>query len=102
VTYCFDLDGTICTQEEDYALARPYPAILERLRILQEAGHRILLYTARGSGTGRDWQDVTRRQLEDWGVSYDGLYMGKPAADIYVDDRAMSPAKFMMVMHGER
>lgn len=88
--YVFDLDGTICTQERDYASAAPRPAMVERVRELHAEGHEITICTARGSGTGIDWRVETERQLDAWGVSYDTLVFGKPPADFYVDDRAVN------------
>jgi hypothetical protein len=48
------------------------------------------LYTARGSTTGIDWRELTVKQLAEWGVPYDELVMGKPTADVYIDDRAIN------------
>ena len=46
-----------------------------------------LFYTARGSTTGIDWKEQTISQLKSWGVKYHELYLGKPTADVYVDDK---------------
>ena len=54
-----------------------------------------MIHTARGSETGRDWTATTREQLRSWGVRHDELRFGKPAADFYVDDRAISPATLL-------
>lgn len=88
-TFCFDIDGVIATKdtENDYARSGPVPVMINRIRRLHALGHRIILFTARGSMTGIDWQDVTRGQMRDWGVPYHELKFGKPAADFYVDDR---------------
>lgn len=88
--FCFDLDGTLCTNMEgDYEATRPFPWAIERVNALKQAGHRILIFTARGSTTGVDWREVTERQLAQWGVSYDELILGKPTADVYVDDKSL-------------
>ena len=87
---CFDLDGTLCTNTGGaYETAEPFPWAIERLNALAEAGHRILIMTARGSTTGIDWRPETERQLAQWGVRYDELHFGKPGADVFVDDRAL-------------
>ena len=52
--------------------------------------HRIVLFTARGSATGIDWTDVTRRQMQAWGVKHHQLLFGKPAADYYIDDKQLA------------
>ena len=89
--YCFDIDGTLCTNTEgEYEDAEPYPHVIERVNALHDEGHQILLYTARGATTGIDWREVTERQLRTWGVKYHELYLGKPTADVYVDDKAVN------------
>lgn len=93
--YCFDIDGTICsTPESNYHLSTP---IMERIRIVNqlfESGHEIHFFTARGAATGIDWRELTERQLKDWGVKYQKLIMGKPHADLFVDDKAVSDREF--------
>ena len=32
--------------------------------------------------------DLTKQQLDDWGVKYHELIMGKPHADYFIDDKA--------------
>lgn len=90
-TFVFDIDGVVATlvPSLDYALAKPNPEMIRAINFLHSQGHRIVLFTARGSKTGKDWQDVTRRQMADWGVKHHELLSGKPAADYYVDDKAM-------------
>jgi 3-deoxy-manno-octulosonate cytidylyltransferase (CMP-KDO synthetase) len=89
-TICFDLDGTLCTNTfGEYESAEPFGWAIERVNRLAAAGHRILIFTARGTATGIDWGEMSRAQLERWGVVYDELIIGKPSADVYVDDRAV-------------
>lgn len=89
LTYCFDIDGTICSKTNgDYGEAEPYLDRISHLKQLYEAGNTILLFTARGSTTGIDWEATTRQQLETWDVPFDELRFGKPYADIFVDDKA--------------
>jgi hypothetical protein len=89
-TYCFDLDGTLCTNTEgEYEAARPQPWAIERVNTLRRAGHRVVIFTARGTTTGIDWRPETERQLAEWGVEYDELILGKPYADVYIDDKAL-------------
>jgi len=93
MTYCFDIDGTLCTNTEgQYEEAQPFPDVIEAVNRLYEAGHRILLYTARGSTTGIEWRPTTESQLSAWGVRYHALFLGKPTADIYIDDKAINAA----------
>lgn len=94
LTFAFDLDGVLASLVPDgeYGQAEPLAAGVELARRLHEAGNRIVVFTARGSATGRDWTEVTRAQLHRWGVPHHALHFGKPAADYYVDDRMISLA----------
>ncbi|HEX6737639.1 MAG TPA: acylneuraminate cytidylyltransferase family protein [Vicinamibacteria bacterium] len=94
LTFAFDLDGVIASLVPDgnYAHALPYAPAVALVARLQQAGNRIVVYTARGDATGIDWTATTREQLRRWGVPCDELRFGKPAADYYVDDRMMSLA----------
>jgi hypothetical protein len=89
-TLCFDLDGVLCTNTfGDYESAEPFEWAIARVNALARAGHRIVILTARGFVTGLDWSDRTRAQLDRWGVHYDEIILGKPSADVYIDDRAV-------------
>ena len=91
MTYCFDIDGTLCTNTDgDYPSARPCHEVIAQVNHLFAEGHRILLYTARGATTGLDWRELTERQLHEWNVNYHALFMGKPSADVYIDDKAIN------------
>lgn len=94
--YCFDIDGTICTNTDgDYEHAVPFDEVTEKVNRLYDKGHRIIFFTARGSTTGIDWRDFTEKQLEGWQVQYHELVMGKPYADVFVDDKGIQPAEFL-------
>ncbi len=91
MVYCLDIDGTLCTNTDgDYAKAVSYPDVIAEVNRLFAEGHRIFLYTARGSTTGIDWRELTERQLREWNVRYHALFMGKPSADVYIDDKAVN------------
>ena len=93
--YCFDVDGTICTNTDgDYEHAMPFRDIIEKINRLYDSGQKIIFYTGRGSTTGIDWYDVTRKQLEKWKVKYHKLVMGKPYADFYIDDKGIQSEDF--------
>jgi hypothetical protein len=101
-TYCFDLDGTLCTiTPGEYADAEP---ILERIKILNDLfdkGDEIVIHTARGSTTGIDWTELTKNQLANWKVKYHKLQLGKPFADIYVDDKGIKDSDFFEQIKNE-
>lgn len=95
-----DLDGTLCEQmpSGQYEHARPRLDVIVRVNALHDAGWRVVIFTARGMGTLGDgekarqrWESVTLSWLFMNGVKFDELKFGKPAADVYVDDKAMLP-----------
>lgn len=87
--FAFDLDGTLCSQIEGYVGAEPYKQRIELVNKLFDEEHTILIYTARGTRSGLDWREVTENQLQDWGVKYHELILGKkPHFDILIDDKA--------------
>ncbi len=47
-----------------------------------------------GKKAHEKYYDLTFKQLNDWGVKFHGLIMGKPSGDIYVDDKGVSDEKF--------
>ena len=83
-----DIDGTICTHEADYKDAKPYLNRIYKVNTMYDTGNEIVFFTARGTETGIDWRKVTEKQLKSWGVKYHELIFGKPAGDIFIDDRA--------------
>ncbi len=93
---CFDLDSTLCFGLP-YSIARPFPWARNLLRQLKDRGYTIIIYTARKMSThdgniGRVNKDIaylTLKQLDEWGFVYDEIYFGKPAADIYIDDKGL-------------
>ena len=90
-TYCFDIDGVICTNTHgNYEGALPIDRIIVQINALYAAGHKIVLFTARGTVTGIDCRELTERQMKSWGVRYHDLLFGKPYFDLMIDDRAMS------------
>jgi hypothetical protein len=94
--YCVDIDGTICTNTYGkYEQAEPWPEAIAKVNALYDAGHSVVFFTARGSTTGMDWREVTEKQLKEWGVKYHKVIFGKPEADIFIDDRAISAIDFM-------
>ena len=93
--YCFDIDGTLCTNTYgEYPKALPITGRIEIVNKLYKNGHIIKLFTARGSTTKINWRSLTESQLSKWGVKYHSLELGKPEADIYVDDKAKNDKEF--------
>jgi len=102
LTYCFDMDGTICTLTtgHDFHKAEPIPGMVKKINRLYDEGHMIIVATARGHVTRdgyipmKQFHELTKIQLKKWGVNYHGLYT-KPLAHFYIDDRAMTPEEFI-------
>ena len=94
--FCFDLDGTLCdTNELDYGNAIPRPDYIKRVNQLYDAGHTIIIDTARGTTSGIRWAAKTKRQLKAWGLKFHQLRAGtKFYADVYIDDRSQHPTEF--------
>ncbi len=88
-TFCFDVDGVIMglVPGNDYHKSEPIYENVNVINQLYDAGHYIILYTARGFVTKIDWKQKTIDQLKRAGLKYHELYFGKPAADFYIDDR---------------
>jgi len=96
--YCFDIDGTICTNTEgEYHRAEPFFDRIEKINQLYREGHIILFFTARGSTTGIDWRETTKKQLKKWKVQYHELHFGKPMYDIHIDDKSKNAEDFFDV-----
>jgi len=90
IRYCFDIDGTICSTDCDYKDAIPYVDVINKINQLYDSENYIILFTSRGSGSGIDWYDLTKKQVDSWGIKYHELLMGKPRYDIFIDDRAIN------------
>ena len=98
MNYCFDIDDTICNTPKlengkpGYLKATPIPFMVEQVNRLYDEGHKIILQTARGRGSGIDQTDLTIEQLERWGVKYHELepMFHKPTADIFIDDKGIN------------
>lgn len=48
--YCFDLDGTLCTNEKGkYKKVKPLKDRIEKVNKLYDEGNKIIILTARGN-----------------------------------------------------
>ena len=91
-----DIDETICKTPEsrDYSLAVPFKERINKINLLYDEGNTIVYWTARGTGSGIDWRDVTEIQFRQWGVKYHKLKLGKPMYDLFIDDKNINSEKF--------
>jgi mannose-6-phosphate isomerase-like protein (cupin superfamily) len=86
-----DLDNTLCnTTNGDYLNSTPIKERVDFLNNLKEQGNIITIWTARGSRSGIDYSEITKKQLDEWGVKYDDILMKKPDYDIYYDDKSFN------------
>jgi hypothetical protein len=95
--YCFDLDGTLCSNTSGkYLEAIPFEKAIKEVNRLYEEGHTIIIDTARGGTSKIDWRDATENQLAAWGLKYHQLKVGqKIHADVFVDDKAINATDWL-------
>ena len=91
--WCFDLDNTLIkTEGSNYTDAVPIPEAVAKVRNYWACGDHIIIMTARGSGSKKDWREFTAKQLTEFGIPYHQLIVGlKPGGvDVFVDDKAIN------------
>jgi histidinol phosphatase-like enzyme len=90
-----DLDGTLCSDTKgSYKKAKPY---LDRITLINKAydnGDIIIIFTARGSTTGINWRELTKKQLKKWGLKYHKLIFNKPSGDLFIDNLGVNANDF--------
>ena len=95
IKYYVDIDNTVfSTPGMDYESAEPILERVKKINELYDAGHTVVMYTARGSVTGIDHRQLTLSQLDSCGIKYHRLLMGKPPFDILIDDKAINSERF--------
>ena len=103
MTYVFDIDGTICSLTNgEYEKATPIKERIQKINDLYDQGNKIIFLTARGMGrynnnrplAEAEFWTFTHKQLNEWGVKFHNLFSGKPAGDIYVDDKGSKDEEF--------
>lgn len=91
-TAVVDIDGVIATGGKEvysneagwaYEKCTPIAEGILMLRRLKEEGVYVVLHTARWESD----REKTVAWLERFKVPHDGLVMGKPSGDLYIDDR---------------
>jgi capsule biosynthesis phosphatase len=99
--YCFDLDNTLVSFpkiDKDYTSVEPIHENIKMVRYLKKLGHTIIIYSARRMKTHKgnvgkiiaDVGKITLDTLEKFEIPYDEIYFGKPEAEYYIDDLAIS------------
>ena len=100
--FCFDLDGTILDTSNGYDKPILRLEVRELIHKLKSEGHIIIIHTARKMNTHKgnlgkvvaDIGSTTMADLDYYDIPYDELYFGKPAADAYIDDKAINAIHF--------
>ena len=94
--YCFDLDGTLCnTKGNNYAEASPKKDRIQVVNKLYDDGHTIIIDTARGCVSGKNYFFFTMDQLKSWGIKFHTLRTGvKFGADLFIDDKGINDESF--------
>lgn len=99
--YVFDLDNTLCDTKKkedgnwDYMNALPFENRINIVNDLYEKGHRIIIETARGCVSKKNWYEQTYHQLIGFGLKFHELRVGvKFNADFFIDDKAINSNDF--------
>ena len=94
--YVFDLDNTLCqTDGSNYLKASPFIERIKEVNKLYDDGNTIIIETARGCISGKNWFYLTVDQLKSWGLKFHTLRTGvKFNGDIFVDDRGINSEDF--------
>lgn len=87
-----DIDGTICKKNpnETYDACLPIEERIQKVNKLFDEGNHITYWTARGSSSGLNFEELTKTQLQTWGCKYHSLLFGKPSYDLYIDDKSQN------------
>ena len=99
--YVFDLDNTLCDTKKkedgnwDYLGAKPLLERIEMVNKLYDEGNRIIVETARGCVSRKNWYEQTFNQLISFGLRFHELRAGvKFNADFFIDDKAINSEDF--------
>ena len=94
--YVFDLDGTLCeTKGTFYEKSTPIHSRINQVNKLYDDGNIIVVETARGSHSGRNWWYFTVDQLNSWGLKFHTLRTGvKFSGDFFIDDKGVNDKDF--------
>jgi mannose-6-phosphate isomerase-like protein (cupin superfamily) len=88
-----DIDSTICNTDETkgvdkYTHSTPIYERIEKANRLYDEGNIVTYWTARGSLSNNNYEELTKNQLKEWGCKYHKLLLGKPSYDLYIDDKS--------------
>lgn len=99
--YVFDLDNTLCDTKKkedgnwDYLNATPFKSRIKKVNELYDNGDYIIIETARGCVSKKNWYEQTYNQLISFGLKFHELRAGvKFNADFFIDDKAINSEIF--------
>ena len=70
---------------------------MKKVREYYDRGDHIIIMTARGASSKKDWRQFTAEQLKDFSIPYHQLSVGlKPSdVDFFVDDKAVNSLEWL-------
>jgi len=91
-----DIDETICEtpKDRDYSKSTPIKKRIQKINSIYDEGNTVVYWTARGTGSGKNWKKITEEQFEEWGVKYHELKFKKPNYDLFIDDKNVNSEYF--------
>jgi hypothetical protein len=99
--YVFDLDNTLCDTKKkengdwDYLGAKPFADRINKVNELYLKGNYIIIETARGCVSKKNWYEKTYNQLVSFGLKFNELRTGvKFNADFFIDDKSINSEIF--------
>jgi FMN phosphatase YigB (HAD superfamily) len=99
--FVFDLDNTLCDTKKkedgnwDYLNSEPMKDRIEIVNSLFDKGNYIIIETARGCVSKKNWYEQTYEQLIKFGLRFNELRTGvKFNADFFIDDKGINSEDF--------
>jgi mannose-6-phosphate isomerase-like protein (cupin superfamily) len=93
-----DIDNTICKTDENlsnkYELSEPINERIQYVNKLYDKGNIITYWTARGNKSNINYEELTQKQLQDWGCKYHHLKFNKPSFDLFIDDKCCNSDEY--------
>ncbi len=103
----FDLDDVLCRRDkreggpEKYHSCVPVQPMIDVVNKCYDSGMKVVIYTARGMNifdgnitkVYSKLYELTKKQVNDWGIKHHTLVMGKQEYDILIDDKAVNSTK---------
>jgi len=91
-----DIDETICNtpgnknKERDYTKSTPIQSRINMVNELFDNNRRVVYWSARGVGSGKNHTALTLEQFKKWGVKFHQLSFNKPLFNLLIDDKAFN------------